>query len=227
MFCPNCGNQVPDGQAFCSNCGTKMQAPVAPQQPVQQPTYAQPVQQPVQQPIQQSTYAEPVQQPVYAQPVQQVAPVAQADVHENFFAGLFGAVLFGLIGGAIFCAVSATGWIAGFCGLVIVLLANFGYNKFSGSKGSVKGVIAVILVAVIIIGIACYFGYGLAIYFDLPEGANISYIDVMELLPDALEDDEVIEEFIEWVAISYGLAAVASIAPIKQALANAKEQKSV
>lgn len=26
MFCPNCGNQVPDGQLFCSACGTDMSA---------------------------------------------------------------------------------------------------------------------------------------------------------------------------------------------------------
>ena len=69
MFCPNCGNQVAEGQSFCANCGTKMQAPAAPAQPVQ------PVQQP-QQPVQ-PTYAQPVQQPIqptYAQSVYQPAP---------------------------------------------------------------------------------------------------------------------------------------------------------
>ena len=65
MFCESCGSQVPDGQAFCSNCGTPIAQPAqpAPQpaQPVQQ--YAQPVAQPVQQ------YAQPVQPVQYAQPV--------------------------------------------------------------------------------------------------------------------------------------------------------------
>lgn len=62
MFCPNCGNQVAEGQAFCANCGTKMQAPAAPEQPVQQP-------------VQQPTYTEPVYtQPAYQQAPEQLGP---------------------------------------------------------------------------------------------------------------------------------------------------------
>lgn len=34
MLCPNCGNNVPEGSAFCGECGTPMQAPVAPVAPV-------------------------------------------------------------------------------------------------------------------------------------------------------------------------------------------------
>lgn len=29
MFCPKCGNQLPDGSAFCGQCGAKLQAPAA------------------------------------------------------------------------------------------------------------------------------------------------------------------------------------------------------
>jgi disulfide bond formation protein DsbB len=40
MFCPNCGNQVPDGYKFCNSCGSSMVAPtaqVAMQSRVQEP----------------------------------------------------------------------------------------------------------------------------------------------------------------------------------------------
>lgn len=30
MFCPQCGNQLPDGSAFCGKCGTKLNAPSQP-----------------------------------------------------------------------------------------------------------------------------------------------------------------------------------------------------
>lgn len=45
MFCPNCGAQLPEGSAFCGNCGTKMNAapeaaPVAAPVAEPQPTYA-------------------------------------------------------------------------------------------------------------------------------------------------------------------------------------------
>ena len=71
MFCPNCGTNVPENNAFCPNCGTALTAPQQPQQPTQpqQPVYQQPVQ--PQQPVyQQPAYQQPVyQQPYMAQPV--------------------------------------------------------------------------------------------------------------------------------------------------------------
>ena len=84
MYCESCGNFVPDGQAFCANCGAPQPktsapvtqaAPVAAQpvvqqaaQPVQQaqPVYQQPV---YQQPVVQQPVVQPVVQPVYQQPV--------------------------------------------------------------------------------------------------------------------------------------------------------------
>ncbi len=39
MFCPNCGNNNPDGTQFCSACGTKLSQP---QPQYQQPQYQQP-----------------------------------------------------------------------------------------------------------------------------------------------------------------------------------------
>ena len=44
MFCPNCGKQIPDGLAFCSECGASLKDNA--QQPAYeaQPAYQQPVQ---------------------------------------------------------------------------------------------------------------------------------------------------------------------------------------
>lgn len=51
MFCNNCGTQVPDGSAVCSNCGRPLyedrQQPAQPQYAYQQPYAAQPAAQPV------------------------------------------------------------------------------------------------------------------------------------------------------------------------------------
>ena len=45
MICKNCGAQLQDGMAFCTNCGCKLEAPAPqPAQPqYQQPVYQQPV----------------------------------------------------------------------------------------------------------------------------------------------------------------------------------------
>lgn len=95
MFCSKCGAQVPEGSAFCTVCGNKLEpvnqqineqgaqpsyeGPVAPQQPAyepaqpQQPMYEQPAQSSYEGPAapQQPAY-EPAQpkQPMYEQPAQ-------------------------------------------------------------------------------------------------------------------------------------------------------------
>lgn len=80
MFCPNCGNQCPDGTKFCQSCGTPLtnnqQQNTQPdfnnqQANYQQPNYQQPNQQ-YQQPNY-NQYQQPNQyrQPMYNQPYQQ------------------------------------------------------------------------------------------------------------------------------------------------------------
>lgn len=71
MFCQNCGNQLPEGAAFCGSCGAKAEVQTVPQQPAyeapQQPAYEAP---------QQPAYTAP--QPTYQQPVQ-AAPAQNAN----------------------------------------------------------------------------------------------------------------------------------------------------
>lgn len=50
MFCRSCGTQLPDGTAFCANCGTKVEVQPAPQpafEAPQQPVYTAPQTAPV------------------------------------------------------------------------------------------------------------------------------------------------------------------------------------
>lgn len=155
MFCESCGASIPDGQAFCSNCGAAAPAQAAPAQaaPVQatpvQPAPApapQPMAQPVQ-PVQQ--YAQPVQQakPVYVQPV--VAVPAQPRKSS-------GMAIAGLIMGIftlIFCWVPVVSWILGLLGLIFSIIGIA--KKNGGAKGAaITGLVLTILGA--ILGIALY-----------------------------------------------------------------------
>ncbi len=113
-ICPKCGSQIPDGSAFCANCGTAAPsdppvsgnrfctncgAPVTPgaafcnncgaklniPQQAQPVQPAQPAPPPVQ-PVQQQTYVPPVQpaQPQYQQPVQPAQLQYQQPVQPQF-----------------------------------------------------------------------------------------------------------------------------------------------
>ena len=97
MYCESCGTFIPDGQAFCSNCGTPVAAVQSAPQPVAQAapapapqTVAQPVAAPapapqpvpVQPVYQQPAYQQPAyQQPAYQQQAQPVQPVYQQPVY--------------------------------------------------------------------------------------------------------------------------------------------------
>ncbi len=71
MFCPMCGQQIPDDSSFCPVCGNdlRLDAPANPSPVAQEPAYQQPA-------AQEPAY----QQPVYEQPAYQtpVAPVYQS-----------------------------------------------------------------------------------------------------------------------------------------------------
>lgn len=150
MFCESCGASIPDGQAFCSNCGAAAPAQATPVQPAPvQPAPApapQPMAQPVQ-PVQQ--YAQPVQQaqPVYVQPV--VAVPAQSRKSS-------GMAIAGLIMGIftlIFCWVPVVSWILGLLGLIFSIIGIA--KKNGGAKGAaITGLVLTILGA--ILGIALY-----------------------------------------------------------------------
>lgn len=96
MFCPNCGNNLPDGSTFCSACGTQLAANN------QQPTYQQPT-------YQQPTYQQPTyQQPVYQQPANSIG--AQPDMPMGWFKFL---INFALFAGAILNFASAIQFLTG------------------------------------------------------------------------------------------------------------------
>lgn len=167
MYCESCGTFVPDGQSFCSNCGTPVAqaapAPVAaapqpmvqpqPAQPAyQQPAYQQPqpqYQQPqYQQPQYQApTYQQPVAvaqpmyaQPVYAQPVlvaQQPAPAKRGNGMAT--AGLvFGILTF------VFCFIPSLYYGFGLLGLIFSIVGLVKKNA-PGKGKAIAGLILAVL----------------------------------------------------------------------------------
>ena len=151
MFCESCGSSVPDGQAFCSNCGAPVTQAV-PQAAPAQPVYQQPVAQPV--------------QPVY-QPVMVQQPVAKSS----------GMAIAGLIMGiftVIFCWVPVVGFILGVLGLIFSIAGIA--KKNGGAKGAaIAGLVLTIIGAIVsVIMLAAVLATGPSSYMEAAQSAQAS-----------------------------------------------------
>lgn len=79
----------------------------------------------------------------------------QTGIKENVLAGIVGAFLFSLVGGALWFILYMVGFIAGISGVVGVVCAVKGYSVFS-KKESVKGVVISVIITVLVIVLAWY-----------------------------------------------------------------------
>lgn len=79
MICPNCGSQIPDGAAFCGNCGNAVAAPsaAAPEPPAASQGWQQPAQPQQENQAQGYGYGYSQPQQAYQQPYGQPQPVPQ------------------------------------------------------------------------------------------------------------------------------------------------------
>ena len=159
MYCESCGNFIPDGQAFCSNCGARVASP-APSAPVQSaapvampvapvapaPAAVQPIQtaapQPVyQQPVYQQTIQPVYQQPVY-QPVAAVKPIPAKRGNGAAVAGL----VFGILT-VVTCWIPFIFYVFGLLGLIFSIVGVAKRNA-RGKGMAIAGLILSILFSV-------------------------------------------------------------------------------
>lgn len=160
MFCESCGSQVPDGQAFCSNCGKPVAQPVQPAaqpvQPVQQ--YAQPV------------YTQPVAQPVqqYVQPAPVVVVQQQPAKRGNGMATA--GLVFGILT-LVFFWFPGLDWLFGLLGLIFSIVGVA--RKNVGGKGAaIAGLVLTLLGSIIsFIFFFAVLGASLTSYMDAAEQA--------------------------------------------------------
>ena len=101
---------------------------------------------------------------------------AQANVKENVLAGIVGAFLFALAGGALWFVLYLVGFIAAISGLVGVICAIKGYSVFA-KKESVKGIVIAVVMTLLVIVIAWYFCLSYDAYIAHQQGFEEGEID--------------------------------------------------
>lgn len=132
---------------------------------------------------------------------------------ENILAGVVGAFLFSLIGGVLYFIIYQLGYIAGICGLVMFVLANFGYGLFSGRKNSKKGIIASAIMTLIVIVLSEMFCLSFEIFTVFKDSYQITIFDAMRSLPEFLKESEIKADVIKdliFALVFGGLAAFSS-----------------
>ena len=117
------------------------------------------------------------------------------------------------------------------CGLVIFILANFGYGLFAKSaKNSIAGLIASIVSMLIVIFAAEYFCLSYEIFQAYKE-LDITFFEAVRATPDFLAEPEVQSAVIEELVIAYALGILASVGNIinivKARKAAAQEENQV
>ena len=96
--------------------------------------------------------------------------------NENVIAGIGGAFLFSLAGGAVWFGLYMAGFIAAFSGIVGVICAFKGYSIFS-KKESMKGLVISTVMALIVIIAAWYLCLSYDVYQAYQEWFEIGEID--------------------------------------------------
>ena len=119
--CNNCGSVYNDNVNFCATCGSSnFSLFVNNPQPMYNPVY---------------------NTNINANPTPNTNP-RMANENGNIIAGVVGSFLFSLLGGLVYFLIYQLDIIAGISGLIIFVLANFGYNLFAkpSTKNSVTSI---------------------------------------------------------------------------------------
>lgn len=133
----------------------------------------------------------------------------------NILAGIVGAFLLSLFGGIVYFAIYQLNIIAGISGLIIFLLANFGYRLFAKTKNknSIVALVVAIVMTIVVIFLAEFLCLSFEIYKEFGDW-GITFFDAIEATPDFIAEPEIKSAFIEDLAFAYIFGFLASLSNI-------------
>ena len=130
----------------------------------------------------------------------------------NVVAGVVGAFLFALIGGVLYFIVYQLGYIAGICGLVIFVLANFGYHLFAkGEKDTIPGLVTAVIMTVLVIFLSEYIALSYEIFTVFRDDFDITMFDAIRATPEFLSDPEIMGPVGKDLLMAYGFSIIGII----------------
>lgn len=232
--CKYCGSVFDDKVKYCAKCGSSsfIQAdenPSAQQYAPPPPAYGGGQQNQSQQNYGQQSYGQQNQsqqnygQQSYGQ--QGYNPPAGAPPYTgdgrikkdsgNVIAGIVGAFLLSIIGLVLYVIIYQFNIIAGVCGLVMFVLAMFGYDLFAKpkNKGSAAGIVTAIIISIVMIFAAEYCCLVLEVY-KVSADYGFTIFDAIRFTPDFLSNSEVKDAMIHDLSMAYIFSFIATIGSV-------------
>lgn len=150
---------------------------------------------------------------------------------ENVAAGIVGAFLFALAGGVLYFLLDLIGFVASLSGFVGIICAIKGYSIFA-KKESTKGVVIAIVMTVLVLVVAWYFGLSYDVYERYQYWYEIGEVDFTLTFAESvrcaylfLGDLEVAVAYLLNLGLGLLFAAMGAYSSVKVALRRAKAQR--
>lgn len=142
----------------------------------------------------------------------------QQAIPGNLPAGVVGAFLFSFIGVALWVLINRLGYVAAICGLVMMVCAFKGYEKF-GKKLDVPGIVVSILVVVFMGLVSQYLCVGLDIYEAFAD-YGVTLMEAMRAVPAFLFDPELdlMSAYLPDLLMGYAFMALGSFSVVRNAI---------
>ena len=156
----------------------------------------------------------------------------QQTIHENVLAGIVGAFLFSLAGGALWFLLYMVGFIAAISGLVGAICAIKGYSVFA-KKESVKGIVISVIISLIVMVIAWYFCLAYDIYtvhmewFEAGEiDFTYTFFESVRVAPIFLEDPTIRGAYVKDLVLGLAFCIIGGGSYVVNKIKNAKAVKA-
>jgi len=159
----------------------------------------------------------------------QTQTISPKERTENVFAGVVGAFLFALAGGAVWYLFYQVGFLAGISGIIGIAAAVRGYTLFAGRK-SIRGIAVAIGMTVLVLVAAQYFClttdvYQAHLHFHETGGIDyrLTYGEALAFSYTYLYDAEIAIDYLKDLAVGLLICAAASVAVVRGHIKSVRE----
>lgn len=149
--------------------------------------------------------------------IQKVKHAKKSKGSGNIIGGIVGALLGAIIGGVLWVLVGQLGYISAIAGLVMIICALKGYELLGGGLTK-AGIVISCVISIVMVILADQVSWGIIVYNEFKDYYEITYFDAIRIVPDVLQESDLVGTAIRDLVVGYVLMAVGAWGTIRQAL---------